>query len=165
MEIEKSVRNETINDLNKFINNKNISKTLEESLHNFSIDYITTKNIDLSLLQSIYWDKKMDIIENINKESSVKNKKLLKKIIKNKINIESIPYLDPQELHPEHWKPYVDNLKLRQEKANNIATTDMFQCGKCKERKCTVAQMQTRSADEPMTVFVTCQECGHTFRF
>ena len=29
-------------------------------------------------------------------------------------------------------------------------TTDMFLCGRCKQRKCTYFQMQTRSADEPM---------------
>eukprot|EP00011_Vannellida_sp_DIVA3-517-6-12_P003660 CAMPEP_0114619240 /NCGR_PEP_ID=MMETSP0168-20121206/8113_1 /TAXON_ID=95228 ORGANISM="Vannella sp., Strain DIVA3 517/6/12" /NCGR_SAMPLE_ID=MMETSP0168 /ASSEMBLY_ACC=CAM_ASM_000044 /LENGTH=267 /DNA_ID=CAMNT_0001830405 /DNA_START=33 /DNA_END=833 /DNA_ORIENTATION=- len=33
------------------------------------------------------------------------------------------------------------------------AETDMFKCGKCKERRTTYFQMQTRSADEPMTTF------------
>jgi len=31
------------------------------------------------------------------------------------------------------------------------ASTDAFKCGKCKQRKCTYYQLQTRSADEPMT--------------
>jgi transcription elongation factor S-II len=39
------------------------------------------------------------------------------------------------------------------------ATTDMFQCGRCKNRACTYYQLQTRSADEPMTTFVTCTVC------
>lgn len=30
------------------------------------------------------------------------------------------------------------------------AVTDIFKCAKCKQRKCTYYQMQTRSADEPM---------------
>lgn len=42
--------------------------------------------------------------------------------------------------------------------------TDMFRCGKCKERKCTYYQMQTRSADEPMTVFVRCTVCGNRWK-
>ncbi|GFH07213.1 uncharacterized protein HaLaN_01983, partial [Haematococcus lacustris] len=29
-----------------------------------------------------------------------------------------------------------------------VASTDQFQCGRCKQRKCTYYQMQTRSADE-----------------
>lgn len=44
------------------------------------------------------------------------------------------------------------------------AETDMFKCGKCGQRKCSYRQLQTRSADEPMTTFVTC-ECGHKWRF
>ena len=42
--------------------------------------------------------------------------------------------------------------------------TDMFRCGKCRERKCTYYQMQTRSADEPMTVFVRCTVCGNRWK-
>lgn len=44
-------------------------------------------------------------------------------------------------------------------------TTEMFKCGKCKERKCTYYQMQTRSADEPMTTFVTCRNCNNRWKF
>lgn len=45
------------------------------------------------------------------------------------------------------------------------ASTDMFKCGKCKQRKCTYYQMQTRSADEPLTTFVSCVHCGNRWRF
>jgi transcription elongation factor S-II len=45
------------------------------------------------------------------------------------------------------------------------AETDMFKCGKCKGRRCTYFQMQTRSADEPMTTFVTCVGCGNHWKF
>lgn len=34
------------------------------------------------------------------------------------------------------------------------AETDAFKCGKCGQRKTRYYQMQTRSADEPMTVSV-----------
>lgn len=44
------------------------------------------------------------------------------------------------------------------------AETDMFRCGKCRGRKCTYFQMQTRSADEPMTTFVTCVNCGNHWK-
>ncbi|KAF9563525.1 RNA polymerase II elongation factor [Mortierella alpina] len=45
------------------------------------------------------------------------------------------------------------------------AETDMFRCGKCKGRKTRYYQMQTRSADEPMTTFVTCINCGNRWKF
>jgi transcription elongation factor S-II len=43
--------------------------------------------------------------------------------------------------------------------------TEQFRCGRCKERKCTYFQLQTRSADEPMTTFVTCANCGNRWKF
>jgi transcription elongation factor S-II len=45
------------------------------------------------------------------------------------------------------------------------ATTDQFKCGKCGQRKCTYYQLQTRSADEPMTTFVTCVNCNNHWKF
>jgi transcription elongation factor S-II len=42
--------------------------------------------------------------------------------------------------------------------------TDMFQCPKCKARKANYYQRQTRSADEPMTIFLTCLMCRHRWR-
>lgn len=41
----------------------------------------------------------------------------------------------------------------------------MFKCGKCKSMKTTYYQMQTRSADEPMTTFVTCTVCSNRWKF
>ncbi|XP_067007442.1 transcription elongation factor S-II isoform X2 [Anabrus simplex] len=43
--------------------------------------------------------------------------------------------------------------------------TDLLKCGKCKKRNCTYNQVQTRSADEPMTTFVMCNECGNRWKF
>jgi transcription elongation factor S-II len=47
---------------------------------------------------------------------------------------------------------------------NVAAPTDAFQCSKCKQRKCRYFMMQIRSADEPMTTFVNCANCGHNWR-
>nr|CAD7447252.1 unnamed protein product [Timema bartmani] len=44
-------------------------------------------------------------------------------------------------------------------------STDLLKCGKCKKRNCTYNQIQTRSADEPMTTFVMCNECGNRWKF
>jgi len=43
--------------------------------------------------------------------------------------------------------------------------TDLLKCGKCLKRNCTYNQVQTRSADEPMTTFVLCNECGNRWKF
>ncbi|XP_071448973.1 transcription elongation factor S-II [Hetaerina americana] len=43
--------------------------------------------------------------------------------------------------------------------------TSLLKCAKCKKRNCTYNQVQTRSADEPMTTFVLCNECGNRWKF
>ena len=56
------------------------------------------------------------------------------------------------------------NLQKSQAARDTAAETDMFQCGRCKQRKCKYFQMQTRSADEPMTTYVTCMNCGNRWK-
>ena len=42
--------------------------------------------------------------------------------------------------------------------------TDLFKCGKCKSNDCSYFQLQTRSADEPMTTYVWCGSCGNRWK-
>ncbi|ORX66255.1 transcription elongation factor [Linderina pennispora] len=58
-----------------------------------------------------------------------------------------------------------ENLFKAQGAGQTEAETDQFRCGRCKSRKCTYYQMQTRSADEPMTTFVTCTNCNNRWKF
>ena len=45
-----------------------------------------------------------------------------------------------------------------------MAMPGMFTCGRCKSDQTTYYQLQTRSADEPMTTFVSCLECGNRWK-
>lgn len=54
----------------------------------------------------------------------------------------------------------VEQVMFHRHEAKAEATCDFFQCSKCKEKKTTYYQLQTRSADEPMTTFVTCVVCA-----
>jgi len=38
-------------------------------------------------------------------------------------------------------------------------------CGKCKQSKVAYTQAQTRAADEPMTTFCECMNCGNRWKF
>lgn len=57
-----------------------------------------------------------------------------------------------------------ENLLKARAAKDNAPETDMFQCGRCKQRKCKYFQMQTRSADEPMTAYITCMNCGNRWK-
>jgi transcription elongation factor S-II len=78
--------------------------------------------------------------------------------------------LSPEELGSDERRN--SNAKIREHATNEAvrgqkkeASTDAFKCGKCKQRKCTYYQLQTRSADEPMTTFVTCVNCDNRWKF
>jgi transcription elongation factor S-II len=45
------------------------------------------------------------------------------------------------------------------------AISKEFQCSKCKKKMVSYSQAQTRSADEPMTTFCECMNCGNRWKF
>ncbi|PIK48939.1 Transcription elongation factor A protein 1 [Apostichopus japonicus] len=42
--------------------------------------------------------------------------------------------------------------------------SSLMKCFKCGKKNCTYNQVQTRSADEPMTTFVFCNNCGNRWK-
>lgn len=68
----------------------------------------------------------------------------------------------PCELDPIRWMDLVEEQRRRNEArgCRPQATTDQFRCRRCHGRRCTYYELQTRSADEPSTIFVSCVDCG-----
>jgi transcription elongation factor S-II len=78
-----------------------------------------------------------------------------------------LAFLSHQELRPEKWSALLDAKKARDAclyEPQLDANTDNFRCRKCKSNRCSYYQLQTRSADEPMTTFVTCINCGNRWK-
>jgi len=66
-----------------------------------------------------------------------------------------------QEMKPERWLSLIEKRAKREMQSDETqASTDMFTCKKCKSKKCSYYELQTRSADEPSTIFITCLDCG-----
>jgi transcription elongation factor S-II len=52
------------------------------------------------------------------------------------------------------------------EKDVEISNKDgLLKCSKCKSKNTTYTQVQTRSADEPMTTFANCLDCNNRWKF
>lgn len=58
-----------------------------------------------------------------------------------------------------------DGIKDHQMAKTSGTNTSLFKCGRCLKSNCSYNQLQTRSADEPMTTFVFCNDCGHRWKF
>ncbi|KAF2797622.1 transcription elongation factor S-II [Melanomma pulvis-pyrius CBS 109.77] len=61
---------------------------------------------------------------------------------------------------------------LEKENMNNAMVAEIekaiskeFQCSKCRKKMVSYSQAQTRSADEPMTTFCECMNCGNRWKF
>lgn len=97
------------------------------------------------------------------------NSKLCNDLYNFVIVVEEFVKMLPSEMQTEERKSKdIESIReslLASQVATTAADTDMFRCSRCKEKKCTYTQLQTRSCDEAMTTFVTCTNCGHRWKF
>ena len=154
-------RNNIINKLDSIINNKSISENLEKGIYNYSIEFSKEKNIikkwNNNVFVTIYLEKLKIILYNL------KNETILNNLIEKKYKAHELAFMNHQVLRPDIWNTMIEEKKIKDENKFSPkleASTDDFTCHKCKSKKCSYYQLQTRSADEPMTTFVTCLNCN-----
>ena len=115
----------------------------------------------------LYMEKARSVATNIDKDSYVNNDELLKRVKENEFAPHELAFMKPGNVYPQKWREVSDNLMRKLDTAyemTNLVTTTFFKCGKCKKNECTFAEFATRSADEPMTVFIRCIHCGNSWR-
>ncbi|XP_048873922.1 transcription elongation factor A protein 2 isoform X1 [Brienomyrus brachyistius] len=99
-----------------------------------------------------------------------KNPDLRRNVLCGNISPERIATMTAEEMASAELKEIRKALtkeSIREHQLSKVGgtETDMFVCGKCKGKNCTYTQVQTRSADEPMTTFVLCNQCGNRWKF
>lgn len=151
--------------LNKFFDNEKHASNLEKGIHNWALKEATQRKVikkwDNPYFVIIYVDHLRSVLTNL------KNKDLIESVKNGTIKSHTIAFMTHYELKPERWDKMIEEKTKRDKnkfETNLEAATDSFKCGKCKESKCTYYMMQTRSADEPMTTFVTCLACGNRWK-
>lgn len=132
---------------------------LEIAINEFKDNYISNNRLSSNLQNTIALEKFLNIKYNLITSST-----LLDKIKSNEIKIKSLPWMDPYELDSTLWQSYIDKRDKNRQTIENMATTNLFKCRKCKEMKCTTYQLQTASIDEPMTTFIHCKVCGNSWK-
>ena len=137
------------------------SINLEKGIFNYAIKEATNRKIikkwENPYFAQIYIDRLRSIYVNL------KNPELLNMLKKNEIVPQTLAFMTHQEMNHEHWRVMIDR-KIKRDASkfntNVQASTDMFTCRKCKSKRSTFYELQTRSADEPATIFITCLDCG-----
>jgi transcription elongation factor S-II len=129
--------------------------------------------------KSKYSEKVRSLVFNLKK-----NQPLRDRVILGEVECDDLPKMSSEELQTEEKAKATqevvqhlqDSRRLDWEQANedkineqcgikgDLKKASLFTCGRCKSTKTTSTQKQTRSADEPMTVFVLCLNCGKRWK-
>ena len=160
------IRDKTITILNSVVQDNDLSSAIEDSIYTWCVGEALNKQIMQSLenkfFMILYKDKIRSIINNLKK-----NTFFLEKVKSGEIDVNKIGKITHQEMNPEKWKDIIQQKIERDNHKYNKNTEGLskeFKCGRCKKRETQYTQVQTRSADEPMTTFVTCINCGNNWK-
>jgi DNA-directed RNA polymerase subunit M/transcription elongation factor TFIIS len=109
------------------------------------------------------------VASNIDSESYVDNKSLLNRLLDpaDPLLPHDVPFMHASDSFPDRWVEVMHRSQKRDRyiiEKKPIATTDIFRCARCKGRECSYTELQTRSCDEPASIFVTCHGCGNRWR-
>ena len=160
-----NIRQKLCEFFSKIENKEKHATNLEKGIHNWALKEATNKKVvkkwDNQFFVQIYLDHLRSIYINL------KNEKIIQMVNSGEIKSHEIAFMTHQEMEPKKWEELLKIKSIRDKnkfEQNLEAATDTFTCRKCRSKKCTYYQMQTRSADEPMTIFVTCIECGNRWK-
>ena len=117
--------------------------------------------------RALYDSKARSVAANLDPTSYVANDRLIARIDEGEFLPHAVASMPPENVFPERWRDVVEMKVRRDEYISNAkptAMTDQFKCAHCKKRECSYMELQTRSCDEPATLFIQCLSCGHRWR-
>ncbi len=145
---------------------------LEIGVFNAAIEYANSLKIQLSwkcqMFIETYINISRSVYSNLKTDSYIGNASLKDRMLINKEFLpHMLPYMLCQDIFPERWKDIVEKNKLRFKAAyevKQVAMSDMIQCSRCKGKKVSYYELQTRSGDEASTLFMNCLICGKKWK-
>lgn len=125
------------------------------------------RSFENPLFTTLYKSSARKIIGNLSQKSYVHNEHLFSKIKKGDLTLDHLRTMNDTDLCPDLYNEMRDRQLQREQsqlEGNKAMATNKFKCNRCEKRECTYYELQTRSADEPMTIFISCLNCGKRWR-
>ena len=143
----------------------NPARNLERGVFNATLKAAGEKGVvkrwDNPGFRRMYTDRLRSVYRNLTADEVVAP------VRSGKIQAHRIAFMTHQELRPSRWDSLLQEKRARDAcmyEPQIDANTDNFECRKCGSNRCSYYQLQTRSADEAMTTFVTCINCGNRWK-
>lgn len=144
---------------------------IEKGIFNNTIEYCEKHKIlkkwTNKIFKNLYIQKSISVYNNLNPNSYLKNTRFIERFRNEEFQGYDISFMENLHIFPENWKEIYDQKEKRDKvlyEVDKSMATDLFTCNRCKQKQCSYYQIQTRSADEPMTCFVTCLNCGKRWK-
>ena len=158
-------RRKGVADLKQIVHLDHIVRRIEKGIFEFALLHITQHKLSDDFVVPVYYDKLSNLCVNLDVENlRIENHTLLPNVVFGSIDPYFLSFLSPEQLHPKRWSDVVYRFNLRDKAKYEMNTTDIYKCKKCGEKKNKISQLQTRSLDEPVTIYVVCLVCYHTFK-
>lgn len=152
------IRNNAAYKLGNIIGDHKKSKELENQIYLYARSPLTVNEI-----RNRYYIKYNQLCYNLKKNYT----KLLSKYTISELVVIENPMLDPENDHGlKQHEENIQNYKIMINENENYDESENggIKCGKCGYEEIIVLPKQTRSADEPMTLFCECKNCGKRFK-
>lgn len=138
----------------------NTMKNIEIAIYNDTVTYAHKHNIECAwdnfIFKHYYVVKAMQIAHHLKENPAFKDRVVQQKLSKTICSLRRSEMTGAAPIAGGAKDPVENNL-------DDVAD-GVFKCPKCHKRKVTYYQMQTRSADEPMTNFITCLYCNNRWK-
>lgn len=123
---------------------------------------------EVTVFRRTYMGKVRSLLFNLSNTKDNNGHVLTSKLIEGHLTPLELVNMTPLELFPDKWQDAIAKVTFKRLRSEITGTHEeedgAFQCNKCKSWKTIHTQLQTRSADEPMTIFVSCKKCNKNWK-
>jgi DNA-directed RNA polymerase subunit M/transcription elongation factor TFIIS len=170
--VECAIRDKVVENFTELLESDELATQLEESILHVVCEQAIKENIDVDWNNRVFWNmyrsRAISFYEYGRRATSSDDGKWMLMLKQREITTREFAEMNAVDLCPSRWKDAVERIIESEKKlySKNESAAIFMWCSACKKKtKCDYYQMQTRSADEPMTTFVTCLECDRKWKF